>query len=204
MSSGRISGTSTTRLLLLGVVRIFKQVNGYQAYRELMSWQVEEWAKVKPGSIYSGLRTLAKHGFLRVEEGEPDARGEPRTLYSLTPDGEKEFMTLLRHALWTVEPFRPEQFNAGLSFAPMLERDEVIAALESRVVQLEAQIKAASFDQRQILEDPWTPNHVVEQIKLVAARNDGELRWTRDLLQRISDGAYAFGGEPPDWVPPGD
>ena len=49
-----------TRLLLLGTVMIFEPVNGYQLRRELLSWQVEEWAHVNPGSIYSGLATLAR------------------------------------------------------------------------------------------------------------------------------------------------
>ena len=55
---------STTRLLLLGAVRIFQPVHGYLLRRELLSWQVEDWAHVKPGSIYSGLRTLVGLGLL--------------------------------------------------------------------------------------------------------------------------------------------
>ena len=54
---------STTRLLLLGVVRIFQPAYGYQLRRELITWEVQHWANINPGSIYTGLRTLAKHGF---------------------------------------------------------------------------------------------------------------------------------------------
>ena len=38
-----------TRLLLLGTVMLFEPVNGYQLRRELLSWQVEDWAHVNPG-----------------------------------------------------------------------------------------------------------------------------------------------------------
>ena len=53
-----------TRMLLLGAVAMFEPVNGYQIRRELVSWQVDQWAHVNPGSIY--------HGLVR-----PDGRGLP-------------------------------------------------------------------------------------------------------------------------------
>ena len=53
-----------TRLLVLGAVRLFEPVNGYQIRRELMSWEVDEWAHINPGSIYSSLSTLGKQGYV--------------------------------------------------------------------------------------------------------------------------------------------
>ena len=53
-----------TRMLLLGAVAMFEPVNGYQIRRELVSWQVDRWANVNPGSIYHGLGTLTAEGFL--------------------------------------------------------------------------------------------------------------------------------------------
>ena len=85
-------GMSTTRLLLLGAVRIFQPVHGYLLRRELLSWQVDDWAHVKPGSIYSGLRTLSAHALLEEVPGDPVS-------YRLTPDGEVEYQRLIRLAL---------------------------------------------------------------------------------------------------------
>jgi hypothetical protein len=42
--------TTEPRLLLLGAVAIFEPVDGYQIRRELVSWHVEEWANINPGS----------------------------------------------------------------------------------------------------------------------------------------------------------
>jgi DNA-binding PadR family transcriptional regulator len=192
---------STTRLLLLGVVRIFQPAYGYQLRRELMTWNVQVWANINPGSIYTGLRTLAKHGYLQEISG--DAGNKPgRTSYRLTMDGESEYFTLLRAALWTVQGFRPDEMQAALSFLWSLRRDEVIAGLESRIAQLEAMAKSQPFAERQIVEDPGTPNHVVEMLRIAAARDHGELEWTRGFLERVRDGAYTFAGEAPDWAPP--
>ena len=55
---------SATRLLVLGCVRIFQPVHGYFLRRELMSWEVERWAHIHPGSIYNALKTLTKAGLL--------------------------------------------------------------------------------------------------------------------------------------------
>ena len=46
----RMAATET-RLLLLGGVLLFEPVNGYQPRRELLSWQVEDWAHIGRGSI---------------------------------------------------------------------------------------------------------------------------------------------------------
>lgn len=191
---------STTRLLLLGVVRIFQPAHGYQLRRELLTWNVQDWANINPGSIYTGLRTLAKHGYLQEIESEGPHR-PGRTSYKLTADGDTEYFSLLRQVLWTVDGYHPDRMGVALSFMWSLQRDEVLAALEARIVQIEARQKAEPFSERQILEDPATPNHVVEMFRITAARDNGELDWTRAFHQRVLDGAYSFAGEPADWAP---
>lgn len=192
---------STTRLLLLGVVRIFQPAYGYQLRRELLTWNVQVWANINPGSIYTGLRTLAKHGYLlELEDGGGKRPG--RTSYALTADGESEYFALLRTALWNVPEFRPDLMHAALAFMWSLRRDEVIAALEARITQLEYRAKAQPFSERQIVDSPGTPDNVVEMLRLSNARNQGELEWTRDFLSRIRAGAYAFDGEADHWHPP--
>jgi DNA-binding PadR family transcriptional regulator len=194
---------STTRLLLLGVVRIFQPAYGYQLRRELMTWNVQEWANINPGSIYTGLRTLAKHGFL-LEIEEAGGRRPGRTSYKLTSDGDTEYMALLRSALWQVQPFHPDQMQVALNFLHDLQRDEVQAGLEARISQLEQYVKQGRFLERQVLESPGTPDFVVEMQRITQARTRGELEWTHDFAERLSKGEYSFAGEPPDWQPPKD
>ena len=56
--------SASTRLLVLGAVRIFQPAHGYLVRRELLSWDVENWAAINPGSIYNMLRTLTRDGLL--------------------------------------------------------------------------------------------------------------------------------------------
>jgi DNA-binding PadR family transcriptional regulator len=190
----------STRLLVLGAVRIFEPVHGYFVRRELLSWHAEEWAHLNPGSIYNALRTLTREGYLQ-EAGTETHGGRPaRTSYKLTADGETEFLIQLREALWNVAPYSPADLLAAWSFAWAFTREEVIAAFEHRLAQIAAAGQAAEFAIADLGRDPEKPGHVVEHVRLTQARLDGEANWTRTILDRLSRGEYWFHGEPdPPW-----
>jgi DNA-binding PadR family transcriptional regulator len=48
---------STTRLLVLGVMRLFQPVHGYDVRPELLSWGADQWANVAPGSVYGAIKS---------------------------------------------------------------------------------------------------------------------------------------------------
>jgi DNA-binding PadR family transcriptional regulator len=182
---------SSTRLLVLGAVRIFQPVHGYDVRRELLSWKVDLWANVAPGSIYNALKTLTKERFLKVA-GTGQIGGRPeRTQYTLTPDGEKEYQALLRATWWRVTPSVDELMPA-LCFMPTLSREELIAALEHRIGQVEGALKHIGFARKEI-RPPETPEHVKELYDLQAARLAAEIPWARALLGRLARGDYQVG-----------
>jgi len=187
---------SATRLLLLGTVRIFQPVHGYLVRRELLSWHADSWAHLNPGSVYNGLRSLARDGFV-AEVGTEAEGGRPaRTTYRLTDDGESEFMMLLRSMLWNVSPHDPANLMAAWSFAWALKREEVIAALEHRIEQIGGSARASEFAVENILASPGTPDTVVEHFRLTRARMHGEALWAGELIERLRAGAYWFEDEP--------
>src|SRR3954466_15767739 len=103
-------------MLLLGAVRIFEPVNGYQIRRELTSWQVDRWAHVNPGSIYGGLATLARQGHLL----RPDLveGGREVSVYELTDSGREELDRLVAAALQAVELYDRSAFMVAFSLLP--------------------------------------------------------------------------------------
>jgi len=195
---------SATRLLILGAVRIFQPVHGYFVRRELLSWHADAWANLNPGSVYNGLRSLARDGFVEEVGTEAEGGRPARTTYRLTNDGQTEFLRLLREALWSVSRFEPADLMAAWSFAWALTRDEVIAALESRLEQIEASGRAVGYAIEDIPNHHDTPATVAEHYRLGQARLDGEAAWARQLLERLRSGEYWFQGEPdPPWsIPP--
>ncbi|MGY1601060.1 PadR family transcriptional regulator [Geodermatophilus sp. SYSU D00815] len=181
---------STTRLLLLGAVRIFQPVHGYLLRRELLSWQVEDWAHVKPGSIYSGLRTLAGRGLVEELPGDPVS-------YRLTADGEVEYRRLLDAALRRPEPGDPSRLLAGLCFFTTLPRAEVREALRARDLVLEATASRMGAAVRDVEASRLAPASTVELFHVTRAWVDGERAWVREVCARLDAGHYRFAGEEP-------
>jgi DNA-binding PadR family transcriptional regulator len=193
---------SVTRLLVLGGVRILQPAHGYLVRRELATWQIERWANVAPGSIYNALRTLTRDGLLEEHEADIAVGGTgpaARATYTLTADGESEFLRLVRDALWQLHPYEPSRLLAALSFWWALSRDEVIAALEARRSQIDARIAGTGYEAEDVRTDSATPDHVVEHLFFHAAHLRGEREWLEAVLERLRGGAYGFAGEDVPW-----
>lgn len=184
---------SSTRMLVLGVVRILQPVHGYDVRRELLSWGAETWANVAPGSVYSALKTLERDQQIEVVSTDQRGTRPARTVYRLTPEGEKTFGSLLRDAWWRVEaPVDP--LSPAITFMPYMDPGELAAALRSRVTQIGAQLEQNRYALTHVGGDPGqggTPDHVAELWRLFSARLEGEAAWADDLAERLEAGAYA-------------
>jgi DNA-binding PadR family transcriptional regulator len=192
-----------TRLLVLGAVRIFQPAHGYLVRRELASWQVDRWANLNPGSVYNALRTLTRDGMLVEEQDRPgEGAGAARTRYSLTDEGETEFLRLTRDALWQLHPHEPSWLLGGLSFWWVLSRQEVLDALGARRAQIEARLVGTKYEMDDVRQAASTPDHVLEHFHLAEAYLLAERRWVDDVTGRVERGAYAFEGEEGAGLPP--
>jgi DNA-binding PadR family transcriptional regulator len=185
--------SSSTRLLVLGVVRIFQPVHGYDVRRELLGWRANEWANVAPGSIYNALKTLTKDGLIEVV-GTGAIGGRPeRTSYRLTPDGEKEFQALLRETWWSVaEPVDP--LAPAIAFMWAMRRDELVAALKHRVANVKGKMISDQYA-IEYYDDPYSKDQVREMIRLGTARVGAEIAWAEALIEKLEQGEYTFADE---------
>ena len=199
MSAPATPQGSSTRLLVLGCVRIFQPVHGYFLRRELVSWEVDQWAHVHPGSIYNALKSLTRSGLLEEVGVVADGPRPQRTTYALTAAGEDEFFALVRSGLVSIDD--PTFFLTAVNMAFALPRDEVVGTIETRIGALEDYLRVLGAQIQQILAAPDTPDTATEVARLIGARTRGELEWARDFLDRVRAGAYAFQGEPPLWTP---
>ncbi|MDX6257449.1 MAG: hypothetical protein QOJ11_3783 [Frankiales bacterium] len=190
---------SATRLLVLGVIRLAQPVHGYEVRRELLTWRIEETTNVKPGSIYSAIRTLERDGCIAVHSRESEDSRPERTSYVLTAEGETEFQLLLRQYWWNVvQPAEP--LIPALSMMMFMPREELLAALASRATKLNAHLRTLAFVRETIRDgatgaDGEIPEHVREILDFMSARGRSELEWTRGLVKRLKAGAYRFSDE---------
>jgi DNA-binding PadR family transcriptional regulator len=185
---------STTRLLVLGVVRIFQPVHGYDVRRELMSWHAEEWASVAPGSIYSALKSLTKEGLIEVVGTGAVGNRPERTSYRLTTRGDQEFRELLRDTWWTVR-MPQDPMVAAVSLVGFISREEAISALEARIAHIQGAVTHSEYAITAI-DDIETPGHVREMLRLLNARTAAEIDWARAFIARLKAGEYRMLGDP--------
>ena len=194
--------SNITRLVVLGAVRQFEPVHGYFLRRELMTWHVDEWANIQPGSIYNALKSLKQDGY--IEEAGTEAAGKrpERTIYRTTPQGVVELMRMLRQTLWTVETFDTKPTMALTSFMFLLSRSEVVAALKFRMTEIDAKIASNGFDIADVGHSSTTPAYVREIFELSSLRLRAEQEWVKGLFERITAGNYVFAGDPASRVDP--
>ena len=187
----------TTRMLLLGAVAMFEPVNGYQIRRELVSWRVDEWANLGPGSIYSGLSTLEKLG--QVTRHDLDDDGRTVAVYTSTDAGRGELARLLGEALEKVVLFDAVAFNAAFGMLPLLTRDVAIRHLEVRRHEVERSVEEW---------DPGTgelaPPHAVHGVRRWLDLLRDERTWLAGTVERLRAGDFDLAGEPWRWVPSAD
>ena len=182
---------STTRLMILGLVKWMEPVHGYDVKRELESWQADEWANIAPGSIYHALRKLAEEELLAEVATEQVGARPARTSYRITPKGNREFEELLRRFWWQFSaPVDP--FQAGFAFLPELPRDEAVAALRNRARNL----RAAAEMQRFALASEFTrqtkPAHVGWMFERMIAQMETDIAWCERIAARLEGGAELF------------
>lgn len=189
---------AATRLLVLGTVQIFQPVHGYFVRRELISWQIDEWAKVHPGSIYNALRSLSRLGVLDEQAVEHPGRRPERTLYRVTAAGEQELDALLRSGLRSIGD--DSVFRVALGFAGFLPRGDVLEAVREHLEALERKTGEVESTIAMILGNPSKPDASAEVTRLGLAVIGSEIAWARAYLEKVADGAYSFAGEPPDWT----
>ena len=204
-----MASSDTTRMLVLGVARIFEPANGYQLRRELLSWQVEEWAHVNPGSVYSMLATLTKQGMLDRHDLAAREDARPIAVYTTTEAGRVELKKLISDGITTITSFDQTGAYAALSLiVGMFTREETIALLEQREAAATTWLENSAKLVADIQSNTGTPPHVASLVgfggghggsrprlveRLHRAREGGRLR----VLRRARHGEVDARGQRP-------
>jgi DNA-binding PadR family transcriptional regulator len=172
--------------LILGVVRAFQPVHGYDVRRELLRWHADEWANVAPGSIYHALKKLADEGLLAEVTTEQVGARPARTRYQVTDKGESEFEELLRRAWWDYKP-PIDPFSTAFTFLYALPREEGIGALRNRARQLRLSCDGTRVRMINDFKSAEAP-HVPELIELALQKAALEADWCDKVADRLEAG----------------
>jgi DNA-binding PadR family transcriptional regulator len=177
---------SSIRLLILGVMLRKQPIHGYEVRRELELWDANQWANIAYGSIYSALNKMAEDGLVQPVSAEQHAR-TARTEYIVTERGKGEFERLLREYWWKPKSII-DPFQIALTFMDRMSRDELLAALRYRADVHRSFLASIDYMIAGKTSAPDAQRHVAENIRLLAAHIETELRWIEEAIIKVERG----------------
>lgn len=196
-------------LLALAVLStiVTQPMHPYEMASVLRERGKDDDMQIKWGSLYTVVRNLEKHGFVRATQSERQGGRPERTVYEITDAGREELTDWVRE-LVAVPEREPSRFVAGLSVVGVLPPDEVVDLLERRVRALEEQIATgqASYEAASV----EVPRLFLVESEYVLAVLRAEIDWVRGLIRDLVDGSmpgielwrawHSSGEVPPEWA----
>jgi DNA-binding PadR family transcriptional regulator len=175
--------------------------------RELLSWEVERWAYLNPGSIYSMLTTLEKQGAIERHDVSLDG-ARPVAVYTVTDAGAADFDRLVYESLATV----PDSgdvlpLRVAMNFGSTLTRARFLEAVAERVRILWAGVEEFEQKVTRLGDPPIVPPQVVSELRLEIALMRAQLDWLIGLQSEVRGGALLFAddaGHDAGWAPPAE
>jgi DNA-binding PadR family transcriptional regulator len=161
-------------LAILGLLKE-QPMHGYQLNRELSEQLGGLW-RVSYGSLYPSLRRLERQGAITSEPGTGARR---KTVYAITPEGERLFLELLEE---TPQENQTEdaRFRVRLAFFRYLPPETRVRLLERRRQALETRLD----DVKAHLRDSATTDDY-QRALLDHARvgTESDIAWLTDLIR---------------------
>jgi DNA-binding PadR family transcriptional regulator len=160
--------------------------------------------KIRYGSLYTVIGSLAKRGFIAAKETSREGKRPERTVYVLTPPGYDELRAWMQDILRDPVPEYP-QFVAGLSLLPVLPPEEAVTLLRHRALRLSAEAKRIEAHLAELAEQeiPVLPDELPPQLvgrkfpplfvvetEFTLALIKAELAFVNELVRRITEDGW--------------
>jgi DNA-binding PadR family transcriptional regulator len=175
---------SAIRLLILGVLLHREATYGYEIRRTLETWHADLWANLAFGSIYSALATMAADGLVESTVQDQESLGPARKLYQITEQGKEEFAAQL-HTFWFERKRVFDPFQVALTFMNHLPSEELVQALQQRLMAFSQERELVEQLRPQLLSLPGVPRHVAENVQLYQAHLQADIAWLESAIQKV-------------------
>jgi DNA-binding PadR family transcriptional regulator len=164
-----------------------RPMHPYEVAQTLRGRAKHESIRLNFGSLYSVVEALEGRGFIRARETVREGRRPERTVYELTATGSRELIDWLSDLVAT--PTKEYlQFEAALSFLPVLPPEDAVMLLTQRTQALEVKLAQYRGTQR-LTDDMGLPRLFLLEAEYMARLMDAELDWVRLLIKDIGTGA---------------
>jgi len=184
LSSKRNLWSLTVLCLLLEQAR-----HPYEMQRVIRERHNDEFLDLKRGSLYHAIERLLRAGLIAELETSREGKRPERTVYQITPQGEREVLDWLREMI--AKPEREtSSFYAALSFAGHLTCEEVKDQLRLRAKQLECAL--VSLEAVLTKFCPQLPRVFLLEAEYSLEMRRAELGWARAIADEIESGTLAW------------
>jgi DNA-binding PadR family transcriptional regulator len=182
----RPSPSGLTVLALLGA----GPLHPYAMQRLIKTWGKDEVVNIgQRANLYKTIRRLHEAGLIAVRQTERAQQYPERTVYEVTEEGRSTGMRWLRDMLAIPRNEYPA-FPAALSFAMVLDPDEVagelarrLAAIQDRLARLDSQLQGYREAVPRIVLIETEYQHAVVQ---------AEARWLSSVIDDLKSGKLAW------------
>ena len=163
-----------------------RPMHPYEMATTMRTRNKDESIKLNYGSLYSIVEALQRGGLIETQETSREGRRPERTVYRITDTGIHELLDWMGELLSTpVKEYT--QFEAGLSFLPVVAPSEAVTLLRARVNRLDMELTGRHSVYA--LLDEHIPRLFSVEYEYKTKLLEAELEWLRTLVHDIETGA---------------
>ena len=167
-----------------------RPMHPYEIRQTIRHRHIDEYVKVKGGSLYHTVERLVAEGLIEPVETERQGRRPERTVYAITEAGRDEFTDWLDDALGSVQK-EYTRFGGALAFMHNRDPETVQTRLWQRAMRLAADVAAHEELHRRLLESELPRAFVIED-EYGQAMRKAELAFVNSLIEDIRTGALRW------------
>jgi DNA-binding PadR family transcriptional regulator len=161
-----------------------KPRHGYDLEREIDERGMREWTEIGFSSIYYLLNKLQNDGMLQSQLQPADGKGPARKVYQLTPAGRAALIEAALASLSVPHKFS-SPFLVGLANYPLLDRNQLLAAIEGYAGHLKSRLD--HMRQREEAQKPL-PGFVEAMFSYSRVLVETELDWMQRFIAQVEAG----------------
>lgn len=162
----------------------------YEMQSLIRQRHVGDVVRMRGGSLYDAIGRLSRVGLIEAAGTARMGARPERTVYSITEAGRTELHSLLRQYLGARVAEYPV-FTAGLAHIGHLSHDEARELLSTRADALDEEVADVDTGLEHVAAN-GIPRAVVLEAEYTQVVRRAELRWLRELIRDIDNGALEW------------
>jgi DNA-binding PadR family transcriptional regulator len=173
---------SSIRLFILGTLAASGPLHGHQIRHLAHVDRTESYTDIHVGSVYGALKRLAAEGLVREVRTERVGNRPERTVYEITPEGNRSLAAIREGALREIARWN-DPFDLALAQARDLAEEDLDQIVANRLAALRVQVSSLRHHAEHA--DPYLNEAERMVTRHLIERAEAEVRWHEELAARV-------------------